>query len=116
MSATFCRVCKTSVNVANCCGRPTDLDEFYARDPVFFPVEISLEEMEAQREANRAMVHPPSIFEKMDVLRESIENLGWDAFRLQKSGEIDRSKNLLAVVAAKENELRALVAERRKCL
>ncbi len=108
MSATHCRRCNSSTNTRYCCGRETDFDESFERELILVPGEISLDEREAEREANRTMVHPLNDFEKSDILRESIESLGWDAFRLEKSGELERAKNLRTVIAMKESEMKTL--------
>lgn len=112
MSISFCRVCHSSKNVSECCGLPTDMDEFYRRELVLVPGEISLEEADAKREANLAMVLPLSDFEKADILKESIESLGWDAFSLDRAGEKERAMNLRTVIKQKESELKALHLER----
>lgn len=114
MSLTVCRTCN-STNVRYCCGRETDFDEFFeplekAPDPV-------LREFEEYWARLRAQPVEESIFQKMDRLSLEIEGLGWDIFILSKSPEMTaRAISLGKIQQQKETELKALIAERRKCL
>ncbi len=109
MSVSTCRVCYQSKNVAECCGRPTDLDESFeslAKEVPENLLEFAENMTRLLAVASRTPEESP--FTKMDRLAESIEYLGWDVFRFEKSGEMERAKNLRTVIAQEESELKAL--------
>lgn len=89
------------------------MDESFG--PIQSTAEGTLEQADAAREVNRNTFYP-CIFDQMSALTQEIESLRWTAFDLNKAGESARAENIRGVIAQKQTELKALVAERRKSL